>query len=139
MLLSPRAFMCVRRAAELLISFPEGSAASPHPDAQRQSPGGADAPTPSPSTTPSPSLAAEGTPEAESDRVTLGRLYLDSKEYRRAAHALQNETGPLAFFLRNYALLLVSTGRPGPPIRSLLRGPLFPVKGSFLLDSLGPF
>jgi len=76
---------------ELLISLPEDASASSDPDSLRHAAGGSSSPLPlalagnaPPAPSPSPSTSAWGSlggvPEAESDRVVLGRLYLDGKE-----------------------------------------------------------
>lgn len=46
--------------------------------------------------------------DQDDDALLLARSYLDTREYRRAAHALQGVPGSRATFLRFYATYLVS-------------------------------
>lgn len=41
------------------------------------------------------------------DKYLLAKTYFDCREYRRAAHVLQNQVGRKAVFLRCYALYMV--------------------------------
>lgn len=45
--------------------------------------------------------------EQDDDGLLLARSYFDTREYRRAAHALQSASGSTATFLRFYATYLV--------------------------------
>ncbi|KAF3796278.1 Anaphase-promoting complex subunit 8 [Nymphaea thermarum] len=66
--------------------------------------------------TPSTSMSYVGTPvlveeEIENDYYLLAKAYFDSREYRRAAHVLRDQTGKKAMFLRGYALYLAGEKR----------------------------
>jgi len=45
--------------------------------------------------------------DAGGDKYLLAKTYFDCREYRRAAHVLQNQAGRKAVFLRCYALYMV--------------------------------
>ena len=45
--------------------------------------------------------------DQDDDALLLARSYFDTREYRRAAHALQGASGRKATFLRFYAIYLV--------------------------------
>lgn len=45
--------------------------------------------------------------DQDDDALLLARSYFDTREYRRAAHALQGSSGSRATFLRFYATYLV--------------------------------
>ncbi|CAN1753517.1 Anaphase-promoting complex subunit 8, partial [Linum perenne] len=47
----------------------------------------------------------------DNDFYILGKSYFDCREYRRAAHALRDQTGNKSVFLRNYALFLAGEKR----------------------------
>ncbi|CAN0903199.1 Anaphase-promoting complex subunit 8, partial [Linum grandiflorum] len=47
----------------------------------------------------------------DNDFYLLGKSYFDCREYRRAAHALRDQTGKKSVFLRNYALFLAGEKR----------------------------
>ncbi|KAL9230864.1 hypothetical protein vseg_006159 [Gypsophila vaccaria] len=83
-----------------------------------------------PTVTPSPSVSYVSTPlpEEDDDAVDndfylLGKSYFDCKEYRRAAHALRDQTGRKAVFLRCYALYLAGKKRKEEGLIEL-EGPL---------------
>ena len=103
--------MCCGRAAEQLVGLNEKVSGSSNLDnAKVKERGGLY------------DLRARRTPEAgieveededsdqDDDALLLGRSYFDTREYRRAAHALQGASGRKATFLRFYATYLVSLG-----------------------------
>ncbi|CAI0549577.1 unnamed protein product, partial [Linum tenue] len=47
----------------------------------------------------------------DNDFYLLGKTYFDCREYRRAAHALRDQTAKKSVFLRNYALFLAGEKR----------------------------
>lgn len=47
----------------------------------------------------------------DNDYYVLAKSYFDCKEYRRAAHALRDQTGKKAIFLRGYSLFLAGQKR----------------------------
>lgn len=60
------------------------------------------------STTDALSAALAALPPGEQGAYQLAKTLFDTREFRRCAQLLQRCTSPLAVFLRNYSLYLVS-------------------------------
>ncbi|KAK1305406.1 Anaphase-promoting complex subunit 8 [Acorus calamus] len=68
-------------------------------------------------------VPADDGDETDPDCYLLAKAYFDCREYRRAAHALRDQTGQKAVFLRGYSLYLAGEKRKEEEVIEL-EGPL---------------